>query len=196
MIRRVRPERVLCVGDLFTKGPDPVGVYALIREHDVECVLGNHDDRLLAAFEPKKGRKKDADALAVIEALDAAHDGWREWLAALPLWREAGGWTIVHAGLHPTQGVKGTTRDMALTMRRFPDEKPTDPYWHEIYKADRRVVFGHDAKKGLVRVEKERLPVLVGIDTGCVYGGKLTGYILEEDRILQIPAVRAYAAVG
>ena len=29
----------------------------------------------------------------------------------------------------------------------------------------------------------------IGLDSGCVYGGELSGYLLEEERVVQVPAV-------
>ncbi len=34
LLRKARPTRVVLLGDLFTKGPDPRGVWSLIREWD------------------------------------------------------------------------------------------------------------------------------------------------------------------
>jgi len=61
---------------------------------------------------------------------------------------------------------------------------PGLPYrpWDDFYSGRRRVVFGHWARRGLV-VRKQ----CVGLDTGCVYGGQLTAWIAEEDRIVQVP---------
>ena len=81
-------------------------------------------------------------------------------------------------------------------MRRWPREHAWCPLWHEVYRGDRRVVFGHDARRGLVRVERDGLPWLVGLDTGCVYGGKLTGYLVKADRIVQVAARRTYRPIG
>ena len=44
------------------------------------------------------------------------------------------------------------------------------------------VVFGHWARRGLVIQ-----PRLRGLDTGCVYGGRLTAWIVEENRLVQVP---------
>ena len=53
---------------------------------------------------------------------------------------------------------------------------------------ERTVVFGHWARAGLIR-----RPQVLGLDTGCVWGGKLSAWIAEEDRIVQVDAARAYA---
>ena len=33
------------------------------------------------------------------------------------------------------------------------------------------------------------------LDTGCVYGRRLTGWLVEEDRMVSVPARRAYWAI-
>ena len=189
----VRPDRVILVGDLFTKGPDPAGVWRQMVEGAFEAVLGNHDARLLAHMDGV--RPNDAHAASVVAMLDAEDPAWRDALRALPLTIEAAGWTVIHAGVHPSGSLEQTNRRMAISMRRWPIEDPEQPHWHQVYTGDRRVVFGHDAVRGLVRVEREGVPLLIGLDTGCVYGGKLSGYVLETDELHQVDAARVYKPV-
>ena len=61
------------------------------------------------------------------------------------------------------------------------------PYrpWDDFYRGDKRVVFGHWARRGLV-VQKH----CIGLDTGCVYGGQLSAWIAEEDRVVQVDGWR------
>ena len=70
------------------------------------------------------------------------------------------------------------------------DPPPGPPYrpWYAFRSPGAEtVVFGHWATRGLVCE-----PGLRGLDTGCVWGGRLTAWIAEEDRIVQVPARRAY----
>lgn len=179
LLRVAAPTDVVLLGDIFTKGPDPAGVWALVQAVGAEAVLGNHDAALLLS------RKRLKRWLPP--------DAWT-WLAALPLMRagraeDGRGWRAVHAGLHPRRGAEGTTRAMALNLRRFPnDREPGNPFWWHGYRRKRLVVHGHDARRGLI----DRRPWTLGLDTGCVYGGALTGYLLEEDRVLQVPARTVY----
>lgn len=193
LVGQVRPERVVLVGDLFTKGPDPAGVWAQVRDGGWRAVLGNHDDRLLTAID--EGRD-DRLARATIAALDAFDPAWLPWTRALPLFLEVAGFTVVHAGLHPSGDLAATRRDLALVMRRWPDDSDErNPFWYEVYTGTRRVVFGHDAMRGLVRVERGGRTHIVGLDTGCVYGGALSGYVPEDDRVVQVAARRAYRSI-
>jgi len=69
--------------------------------------------------------------------------------------------------------------------RPLQDEPPPSaPFrpWDDFYTGSRTVVFGHWAQRGLVNKARLR-----GLDTGCVYGGALTAWIAEEDRLVQVP---------
>lgn len=194
LLDTVNADQVCLVGDCFTKGPDPVGVWSLIRDRGLMVTLGNHDDRLIQALDLKEA-SQELDALQCVQRLEAADPAWSEAVRTWPLFHKMGDWTVVHAGLHPTAGVRLTDRRMALTMRRWPLERSDFPLWHGQYTAEERVCFGHDARRGLVRVERDGQPWLVGLDSGCVYGGALSGYLIDEDRIVQVKARRVHKPV-
>jgi len=184
-------DRTVLVGDLFTKGPDPVGVYALCR--GMTAVRGNHDQRLIDHWKGK--RPRDRHARDITAALDAHDPGWRDWLRSLPVFVDVAGFTVVHGGLHPSGQLDRTPKRMAQNIRRFPMDDPRAPFWWQQYTGTRRVIFGHDARRGLIRVERDGRPWLIGLDTGCVYGGQLSGYLIEDDDLVQVPAARVYKRV-
>jgi hypothetical protein len=179
-LRRVlaaaRPERVILLGDLFAKGPDPLGVWRIIEETHAESVLGNHDAKMLQVWgQPGEGKHTQA-----CQALPPAA---RDWMAGLPLFLPGPGWVAVHAGLHPYLGRAGTDRRTALTVRRWPDDTdPATPFWWELYEGAERVIYGHDAIRG-VQVH----PRTVGLDSGCVYGNVLSAWVLETGELVQAP---------
>jgi bis(5'-nucleosyl)-tetraphosphatase (symmetrical) len=74
-----------------------------------------------------------------------------------------------------------------------PDEDEPDPAgyepWFEYRQPGPRIAFGHWARLNPMRA---RRPDLRFLDTGCVYGGRLTGWLVEEDRLISVPARRAY----
>ncbi len=183
LLAKARPARVMLAGDLFTKGPDAPGVWRIIQDVDAEAVLGNHDHALLRR--PERARALGLPPAAL------------DWMAALPLTRKVGGGvvpiTVVHGGLHPTGGAKATDRRLATTLRRWPDDRdPAHPFWWQRYTGARLVVYGHDAVRGL----QDHRPRTLGLDTGCVYGGWLTGYLVEDDALVSVPAARVYQAPG
>ena len=45
----------------------------------------------------------------------------------------------------------------------------------------------------LKRCEVVERPLARGLDTGCVWGKRLTAWIAEEDRIVHVPAARVYS---
>jgi hypothetical protein len=195
------PADHLClVGDLVNKGPDSDGVVRLARDAGATVVLGNHD---LWWIRHRQGE-----------------DELRDWLAHRPFiatWDDA---IMVHAGLHPgwdDAAIERLQRELAppvdLTRslsreiewlvtvrycdaaghrpkRDWPPPPPPFAPWDQLYQGRRTVVFGHWARRGLVVTPRAR-----GLDSGCVYGGKLSAWIAEEDRIVQVNAARAYKAV-
>jgi hypothetical protein len=193
LVKAVQPERLVLVGDLYTKGPDPAGVWALVRDHGALAVAGNHDLRLRRVLDRKL--PQDRHGHDVVATLDAADSRWRAHLRDMPLTRDVAGWCVVHAGL-PPDGNRDVPARWLTNMRRFPSDDPSAPYWWEVYGGPARVVYGHDARRGLTLVHREGRLHTAGLDTGCVYGGQLTGLVLETERVVSVPARRVYAAVG
>ncbi len=171
LLRKAEPDRVVLLGDLFTKGPDPRGVWSLIKEWDAEAVLGNHDEDVLAHWTPGRELPKKA----------------HRWLKGLPLTLTGSHhdqpWVAVHAGVDPRRGHRATTRRQATNLRTWRGRP-----WYQAYRRRRLVVHGHDARGGLVDLR----PRTLCLDTACVRGGRLTGYLLEEDRLLTVAARRDY----
>ena len=171
---------LVLVGDLFTKGPDPVGVWEIISSTGARAVLGNHDAWMLA--HPEKAATMGLPA-----------EAW-DWLGKLPLHLrvadpKGGEILVVHAGVHPELGLSGTSRWGLLHMRRWPDDTdPGHPFWWQRYAGVERVLYGHDAVRGL----QDHRPLTLGLDSGCVYGNRLTGYLVGADRLLSVPARAAY----
>ena len=65
---------------------------------------------------------------------------------------------------------------------KLPEDCPP-PFraWDSFYAGDALIVHGHWARRGHYRG-----PRTIGLDSGCVYGGPLTAYCVEEDRVVQV----------
>ena len=209
-------DELWCVGDLVNRGPESLRVLELWHAVGGKAVIGNHEVYALCAHTGRWPRKKDtldelyasADAQVWLDRLRAL-----PVLVFLPGEGGPDAW-IIHGGVHPkwtdleavAARLNGGAHDddwllsdevsFATRVRccdengersRF-DRKPEDcppPYrpWDELYAGDTLIVHGHWAWRGHYRGPKS-----LGLDSGCVYGGPLTAWCQQEDRIVQIPA--------
>ena len=182
-------DRIIAVGDLITKGPKSAQVLDLfINDQRFSSVVGNHDRTIRQRFrgEPVPLTKQQRDA---IQQLDDDRERYSQYLRSLPYMIELPNHLIVHAGIRP--GVP-LDEQMAsdLTEIRTMGADPTrrkGTAWYEIYRGPKTILFGHWPKK-----KPKRAPFAIGLDTGCVYGGHLTGYIIESDEFVSVPARDTY----
>jgi hypothetical protein len=183
-------DALVFVGDLVARGPDSLGALALARRLGARVVRGNHENKLLAARHG--GRPLGPEHERVARSL--SEEDWR-MIGAMPLWVDlpAHGVRVVHAGVIPGVEVGDAPPDALLTMRtlrsrgRWSDEPGAGPLWGTLYEGPPHVVFGHNA-----RPDPQLHEWATGLDTGCVYGGRLTALVLEENE----PLPRGEAARG
>jgi len=190
-----RHDTILFIGDLINKGPSSRGVWELYREMQGKAILGNHE---LSMLELVKGRiHKHGKYYSQLQ-----HDFGRYFtdfvldVSQWPLWYEDRNLMLVHAGLVPGLHPDQCDPWHLVTIRTWDGtgedlKDPANPPWFDFYAGEDLVVFGHwAALGGLDR------PRVIGLDTGCVYGGKLSCLILPERRIVSVSAKKAYAAIN
>jgi predicted phosphodiesterase len=187
-------DQVVLTGDLVAKGPDSLGVLRLLRKLDALGVRGNHDHAVLrwrdaldtvperATHHCQVARQLDAEAWGVLSSFPL--------FLRLPQQQVI----VVHGGLVPGVALEQQEPDLLMNMRTLrPDgtgSRRADggPLWGSRWLGPELVIFGHHAMAGL-----QRHPRAIGLDTGCVYGGRLTAYVLPEDRVVAVPSRRVYA---
>lgn len=183
-------DQLVLVGDLVAKGPDSQGVIECVRGLGGLAVLGNHDARVLEALQGNKVKRHHEEVAKTMTEPDAL------WLAGRPLWLELPSVNalVVHAGLLPGVELARQPRHLLLNLRSFEkDGTPTTRAdrgtpWASMWPGPKWVLFGHDALRGL-----QRHPHAVGLDTGCVYGGKLSGAWFPEMEVVSVPAQRMWS---
>lgn len=188
-------DRVLFIGDLINKGPDSKGVWEIFRSMNGISILGNHEMSMLNILDgqPHKHEKYMHDLRRDFgNDLDVFAADVHRW----PLWIEEDGLMLVHAGLVPDQHPGQTDPWTLVTIRTWDGIgrdlfNESHPPWFDFYTGHSLVVFGHwAALGGLIR---ERV---IGLDTGCVYGGMLSCLILPERRFVRIKAREAYCPIS
>jgi hypothetical protein len=192
-------DRLVMVGDLVNKGPASLDVIQLVRSHRGDSVIGNHDQLLLQAIRAKGTKEADNLPEAIRKLAKRISPDDAEWLATRPttISLPEHHALVVHAGLVPNVPISSQTREQMITMRSLRSDGTATKRieegvpWASLWPGPEHVYFGHDAVRGL-----QRWPYATGLDTGCVYGGRLTACILPERDIVSIPAVRTYAEPG
>jgi protein phosphatase len=194
--------KAVFVGDLVDRGPKIPDVLRLVmkmvNDGTALCVPGNHDMKLMRKL---KGRDVQmthglADSVqqldkespefkqAVIKFLDdlVSHYVFDD-----------GKLVVAHAGMKEEMQGRGSgkVRDFALYGETTGE---TDDYglpvrynWAAEYRGTAMVVYGHTPI-----AEPEWLNRTINIDTGCVFGGKLTALRYPERELVSVPALHTY----
>jgi hypothetical protein len=187
----LRPDdRVVAVGDLVCKGPKSREVLDLfIADPRFSSVIGNHDRILRQRWrgEPVRLTK---DQRKTLNELDSDREKYFQFLRELPYMIDLGSYLVVHAGIRPGVPLR---RQMAAdmteirTMGADPSRRRGVP-WFEVYRGQKTVLFGHWPGKKLRRAAHA-----ICLDTGCVYGGRLTAFITDTQEFVSVPARAKYA---
>jgi len=195
--------RIVFVGDLADRGPAVAGVLELamrmVAGGTALCVPGNHDDKLLRRLRGRPvvvahGLQQSLDSLATRPPELARRVA--AFLDALPshLLLDGGRLVVAHAGMRESlQGRESRrVRDFALygDTTGEVDELglPVRRDWASEYHGEAMVVYGHTPVAHPLLVNRT-----MNVDTGCVFGGRLTALRYPELELVSVPAARRYA---
>jgi hypothetical protein len=182
-------DRLVCVGDLVAKGEKSREVLELfIRDARFTSVLGNHDRAILRHWRGKRRRLKPAQEKCVAE-LEEGRERYAAFLGSLPLYRYLDTHVVVHAGLRPGVPLERQKPRDLTELRTLGHDRTSrvGTPWYEVYEGPQVALFGHWPS-----AQPRRGPHALGLDTGCVYGYRLTGYVIETGELVSVPALRAY----
>ena len=195
--------KAIFVGDLVDRGPrilDSVRlVKAMVDAGTALCVPGNHDMKLV-----RKLRGRDVQithgldrTLAELEALtDEERDEVRDFLDGLVSHYvfDDGNVVVAHAGMKEEMAGRGSgkVRDFALYGETTGETDefglPVRWNWAAEYRGKAIVVYGHTPVP-----EPEWLNRTINIDTGCVFGGRLSALRYPEKELVSVPAAATYS---
>jgi bis(5'-nucleosyl)-tetraphosphatase (symmetrical) len=180
----------ICVGDIITKGKNSIKTLNFIIENNIKSVLGNHEDKLLRYLEHQKANpinpiELDNNEQNIINNLSSEHI---EFLQNLPLFLRFGSITVVHAGLQNHMYLNNLSkqdRQRILRLRYLDEnyeyltygkENEQSIFWADIYDGKQGfIVYGHQY------FDKPKINEhAIGIDTGCVYGNRLSAVVFHN----------------
>ncbi len=186
----------ICTGDLINKGEQSKQTLEYIYEKGIGSVMGNHEEKLLHHLYPKdfKGSFYTPPPLTKQEKhlVEELPEHLIEFLNSLPYFVQYGRYTIVHGGITDEMELDNLTPEDRAQMVKMKFLHYDDPsmllgkgnddsvFWAEHYSGkDGFVIFGHKRSEEVIEYEH-----CLGIDTGCVYGGKLTAVVIDDPRKL------------
>jgi polynucleotide kinase-phosphatase len=194
--------KAVFLGDLVDRGPNTPDVLRLvmsmIEQGNAYCVPGNHDIKLL-----RKLRGRDVQLThGIVESLAQLEKESPEFRQKAAKFLDAlvshyvfdgGKLVVAHAGMKEEMQGRGSgkIRDFALfgeTTGEVDEFGLSVRYnWAADYRGQAMVVYGHTPIP-----EPEWLNRTINIDTGCVFGGKLTALRYPEKEIASVPALSTY----
>jgi protein phosphatase len=198
--------QVMFVGDLVDRGIRNLDSIKLARNMvaagSALCVCGNHEFKLLRYLGGKNVKLNHGLERTVAEIEDIPEPIQTEFRAELAKFIDSlishyifddGKLVIAHAGLkEELQGrTSGHVRSFAMYGETTGEIDefglPVRANWAREYRGKATVVYGH-----VPVLEAEWLNNTIDIDTGCVFGGKLTALKYPEREIVQVPAAQVY----
>lgn len=198
--------KVVFLGDLVDRGPRSLDTVRIVRnmvqQGTALCVPGNHDMKLLRKLKGKDVKLTHglAETVAEIEALPTETrepfcQALAEFLDSLisHYVLDQGKLVVAHAGMTAELQGRGSgkVRSFALYGETTGETDefgfPVRYNWAAEYRGAAHVVYGHTPVP-----DPEWLNRTVNIDTGCVFGGRLTALRYPEKQFVTVPAKEVY----
>jgi diadenosine tetraphosphatase ApaH/serine/threonine PP2A family protein phosphatase len=194
--------KVIFVGDLTDRGPNSPDslrlVMKMVKNKQAYCVCGNHDAKLLRRLSGQNAKLTHGLDLTM-EQLEQESGEFRE---EVRLFLESlvshyvfdnGNLVVAHAGLR--EDMQGKMSGKITSFCLYGDTTgESDEYglpirlnWAADYMGKAMVIYGHTPV-----LEAEWQNNTMDIDTGCVFGGKLTALRYPEREIVQVAAKKTY----
>ena len=200
--------RAIFVGDLVDRGPKIPQVVRLVKEMveagNAFCVPGNHDVKFMRAISGKKVQITHGleDSLRQFQSYDESYHGFSRIAAEFidklvsHYVLDDSNLVVAHAGMKEEMQGRGSgkVREFALYGETTGETDdfglPVRYNWAADYRGRAMVVYGHTPV-----AEPEWLNRTINIDTGCVFGGKLTALRYPEKELVSVPSLQTFTSL-
>ena len=195
--------KLIFVGDLVDKGPKTPEVLrlalSLIKVDMAHCVIGNHEAKLLKKLEGRNVQLNHGLDKSIAQFENEPQIFKEEVIAFIKnlphhLVFDGGALVIAHAGIKEQMVLRdsGAIKAFCLygetTGKLDIDGLPERKNWALNNKGKAKVVHGH-----VPVVNSDWINNVLDIDTGCVYGGRLTALRYPEMDLVDVPALDTYS---
>lgn len=194
--------QVIFLGDLVDRGPNSPAVLKLvmsmIHTGSALCVPGNHDIKLQKKLKGKNVQLKHGLAETMEQLANESPefiDAVKEFLYSLisHYILDDGKLVVAHAGIKEELQGRGSGAVRAFCLYGETTGEidefglPVRHNWAAEYRGKAKVVFGHTPVP-----EAQWFNKTIDIDTGCVFGGKLTALRYPEEELVSVKALEVY----
>ena len=199
--------QIVLVGDVVDRGPDPitcaVWARAMVENGSALWVLGNHDQKFMRWSKGNKVKVSHGLDRTIAQVQDLGIDAkdLGAFIGSLPhhLVLDGGKLVVVHAAWRDDffgrDTSKGEARSWCLygptTGKTLENGLPDRIDWagqRQVTEESPWIVYGHQPYP-----EPHLMNRTAGIDTGCVFGGKLTALRWPEMEIVSVDARKQYS---
>jgi protein phosphatase len=202
-VQPLEGRKAIFLGDLVDRGPNIPAVLKLVMgmvaNGTALCVPGNHDLKLVRKLRGKQVQLTHglAESLSQLENESPEfRTQVMEFLDGLVSHYvlDDGKLVVAHAGMKEEMQGRGSgkVRDFALYGETTGETDefglPIRYNWAAEYRGKAMVVYGHTPVP-----EPEWLNRTINIDTGCVFGGRLTALRYPERDLVSVPAAQTYS---
>ncbi|MCG7334272.1 bis(5'-nucleosyl)-tetraphosphatase PrpE [Sporosarcina sp. ACRSM] len=199
--------KLVFVGDAMDRGPESLNMLRLLFKMQDAGILqyspGNHCNKL---YRYAKGNNvklahglettvAEIDALPAMERISFLNR-YRQFYEALPLYLmlDDNKLIVSHAGILAnmigapySEKIRVFVLYGDITGKKLPDGRPVRRDWAKHYKGDAWIVYGHTPVK-----EARFVNHTVNVDTGCVFGGKLTALRFPEMEVISTTSLQPF----
>ena len=201
-VQHPEQRQVIFLGDLVDRGPNSPAVLKLVmsmvNNGIAWCVPGNHDLKLQRKLFGKQvtlNHGLDLTVAQLEQESQAFRDEVREFLYGLISHYifDHGKLVVSHAGLKEDMHGRGSAAVCSFCLYGETTGEidefglPVRHNWASEYKGQAKVVYGHTPIP-----EAEWFNNTIDIDTGCVFGGKLTALRYPENELVSVAAKQIY----
>jgi protein phosphatase len=190
------------VGDLVDRGPDSPGVLRLVMgmvaSGHALAVPGNHENKLVRALSGRNVQVTHGLAETLDQLGEESEDFrkqvevfCRDLVSHLVL--DGGRLVVAHAGLKKVYHGRASARVRSFALYGETTGE-TDEFglpvrypWANDYRGEAVVLYGHTPTP-----EPEWVNNTMCLDTGCVFGGRLTALRYPEKQVVSVPAQRVW----
>ena len=198
--------KAIFLGDLVDRGNRIIDTVNLVRNMveggSAICVPGNHEAKLLRYLRGKKVQLKHGLEQTVAEIKALPEDKQEIFIKNTISFIDSlvshyvlddGNLVVAHAGMKESMQGRGSGKVRAFALYGETTGEidefglPVRYPWAEEYRGKAMVVYGH-----VPVPEAEWINNTIDLDTGCVFGGKLTALRYPERELVSVPAARVY----